>query len=100
MPARLGLTATLLRGADSRRFELDARLRVPGLPGAEGRRVVLLERLDGTGWSRVATAVTDAGGLAGWRYTLTPGTSRIRARYLGTEEIAPAVSSPVRLTVR
>ena len=70
------------------------------LPGAEGTRTLLLESFDGTRWSRAATAVTDSSGRAVWRYALTAGSYRIRARYPGTYEIAPATSKPVTLTLR
>jgi len=99
-PARLSLTAILPRGVLSRRVELDARLSVVGLPGAEGARTVVLESYDGRRWSRAATAVTDPSGRAVWRYSLTTGTYRIRARYPGTDEIAPAVSAPIKLTLK
>lgn len=99
-PARLSLRANLPRGAASRRVELDARLSVPGLPRAEGARTVVLESFDGTRWSRAATAVTDSRGRAAWRYALTPGSYRIRARYPGSNEIAPATSTPVKLTLK
>ena len=71
-----------------------------GLPGAEGARTLLLESFDGRRWSRAATAVTDSSGRAVWRYALTAGSYRIRARYPGTDEIAPATSKPVTLTLR
>lgn len=99
-PARISLKATLSRGASSRRVALDARLQVPELPGAEGARTVVLESFDGRRWAREATAVTDSTGRAAWRYALTAGSYRIRARYPGTDEIAPAVSAAVQLTVR
>lgn len=99
-PAQIRLTAMLPRGAASRRVALQAILGVPGLPGAEGARTVVLESFDGSRWSRAATAVTDSRGRAGWRYPLTPGSYRIRARYPGTDEIAPATSTPIRLTIR
>lgn len=99
-PARLSLTAILPRGVSSRRVELDARLRVVGLPGAEGARTVVLESYDGRRWSRAATAVTNSSGRAVWHYALATGTYRIRARYPGTNEIAPATSAPVKLTLR
>ena len=89
-PARLSLRAKLPRGAASRRVELDARLTVDGLPGAEGARTLLLEAFDGARWSRAATAVTDSSGRAVWRSALTAGSYRIRARYPGTDELAPA----------
>lgn len=99
-PTQIKLTATLPRGAASRRVALEAILGVPGLPGAEVARTVVLESFDGSRWSRAATAVTDARGRAGWRYPLTPGSYRIRARYPGTDEIAAVTSAPVRLTIR
>lgn len=99
-PARISLTATLPRGSASRRVELAARLSVAGLPGAEAARTVVLESFDGARWSRAATAVTDAAGRAAWRYSLTAGEYRLRVRYPGTDEIAPAVSASVKLTLR
>lgn len=99
-PARISLTANLPRGAASRRVELDARLSVIGLPGAAAARSVVLESFDGRRWSRAATAVTDSSGRAVWRYSVTAGTYRIRARYPGTDEIAAATSAQVKLTLR
>jgi len=99
-PARISLTASLPRGAASRRVALDARLSVAGLPGAEGARTVVLESFDGTRWLRAATAVTDSSGGAAWRYSVTAGSYRLRARYSGTDEIAPAISPTVKLTLR
>lgn len=95
-PARISLKAT----RTARRVALDARLQVVGTPGAESARTVVLESFDGGRWSRAATAVTDSTGRAVWRYVLTAGEYRIRARYPGTDEIAPATSPPVRLVVR
>ena len=54
---------------------------------------MLLESFDGTRWLRAA--VTDATGRAVWSYAVTPGSYRIRARYLGTHEVAPATSAAV-----
>ena len=98
--ARLSLTAHLPRGAASRRVQLDTRLSVAGRPGAEAARTVLLESFDGTRWLRAAAAITDASGRAVWSYAVTPGSYRIRARYLGTDEVAPAASAAVKLTLR
>jgi len=99
-PARISLTASLPRGAASRRVALDARLSVAGLRGAEDARTVVLESFDGTRWSRAATAVTDSSGRAAWRYSVTAGSYRIRARYSGTDEIAPAISPTIFLRLR
>jgi subtilisin family serine protease len=97
-PARISLKASRLRGV--RRIALAAKLAVTGLAGAERARTVVLETYDGRRWSRAATAVTDGTGRAVWRYALPAGTYRIRVRYLGTDEIAPATSSPVNLVLR
>jgi subtilisin family serine protease len=96
--ARLSLKAS--RPGGSRRVELDARLKVEGQPGAEGARTVILESFDGSRWSRAASAVTDASGRAVWRYSLKAGAYQIRARYSGSEEIAAATSTAVKLTVK
>ncbi len=97
-PARISLKASRLQGV--RRIALAAKLDVDGLAGAARSRTVVLETFNGRGWSRAATAVTDRSGRAVWRYVLAAGSYRIRARYLGTNEIAPAASPPVRLTLR
>ncbi len=97
-PARISLKASRLQGV--RRIALAAKLAVSGRDGAERARTVVLENFGGSRWSRVATAVTDGTGRAVWRYALGAGSYRVRARYLGTDEIAPATSSPVNLVVR
>ena len=97
---RITLKAKLPRGAASRRVELTARLTVDGLQGAEGARTLVVEAFDGSRWTRAATAVTDSSGRAVWRYALTAGSYRIRARYPGTDELAPATSASVKLTLK
>lgn len=97
-PARISLKASRLQGV--RRVALAARLAVDELAGAERARTVVLETFDGRRWSRAATAVTDGTGRAVWRYALAAGSYRVRARYLGTDEIAPATSVPVNLSFR
>ena len=97
-PARISLKASRLQGV--RRVALAARLAVNGVAGAESARTVVLETFDGRRWSRVATAVTDHTGRAVWRYGLAAGSYRVRARYPGTDEISPATSTPVKLTLR
>jgi hypothetical protein len=94
--ARLSLRAV----RSSRRVELDARLHVAGAPGAEEARTVVLESFDGRRWSRAATGVTDTEGRAVWRYALRAGQYRVRARYPGTDDVAPATSAPVTLRIR
>lgn len=96
-PARVSLNASRL---GRRRVALDARLEVAELPGAERGRTVVLESHKRGRWTRAATAVTDATGRVQWRYVLTPGSYRVRARYPGTTEIAAATSAAVTVTVR
>ncbi len=96
--ARLSLKASRPQG--SRLVELDARLKIEGAPGVEGARNVILESFDGSRWSLATSAVTDASGRAVWRYAFAAGSYRIRARYAGTDEIASAVSTAVKLTVK
>jgi len=98
--ARITLRAKLSRATGPRRVELAARLKVDRLPGAEGTRTLLLEAFDGARWARAATAVTDSSGRAVWRYALTTGSYRVRVRYSGTDEIAPATSASVKLTLK
>jgi subtilisin family serine protease len=99
-PARISLKARLPRGSASRRVELEARLSVAALPGAESARTVLLESFDGTRWLRAAAATTDSSGRAAWTYSVTPGSYRLRVRYPGTDELGSATSAAVKLTLR
>ncbi|MDQ3065681.1 MAG: S8 family serine peptidase [Actinomycetota bacterium] len=95
--ARISLSATR---PGAQRVALSARLSVEGPPGAEHRRTVVLESFDGSSWSHAASAVTNSSGHAMWKYTLARGEYKIRARYAGTAEIAPAVSAALSLVVR
>jgi subtilisin family serine protease len=92
------LSLNAVRSA-SRRVQLEARLQIDGQPGAQASLPVVLESFNGSSWSRAATAVTDASGLAAWRYSLTRGSYKLRARYAGSDGIAGATSAPVSLTV-
>lgn len=96
--ARITLTASRLQGV--RRVALSARLAVDGFAGGQRARTVILETFSRGRWSRAATAVTDSSGRAVWRYALAAGSYRVRARYPGTDEIAPATSPPVNLKIR
>ena len=95
-PARLSLTVA----RQARRVDVGAMLRVDGVPGAQGAKTVVLESFDGTRWTRAASGRTDASGRAAWRFLLGRGQYRVRASYTGSEEIAPATSTPVTLTIR
>jgi hypothetical protein len=61
-------------------------------------RPVVLESFDGARWRRTATGVTLRNGRVSWTMPLARGAYRVRARFAGAEDVAPAVSAP--LTVR
>ena len=60
-----------------------------------GRRSVLLEERLGPIWRRVAFQVTDGGGRVAW--IVPPGTHRLRARFPGAADLAPATSRTIAL---
>ncbi len=97
-PARASLELTASRSAPHS-VELAAWLGVDGLAAsAAARRLVLESRRRGS-WSRSAIAKTDGGGLARWRFTLEPGTHRLRVRFPGSHDLAAATSRPVTLRI-
>jgi subtilisin family serine protease len=59
-------------------------------------RMVRLESFQRGRWSPAAFGVTDAGGRTGWQGSIR-GTLRVRARFAGSTDLAPAVSKPVML---
>jgi subtilisin family serine protease len=59
-------------------------------------KTIRLESFRRGRWSPAAFGVTDAGGRTGWQGTIR-GTLRLRARFTGSRELAPAVSRPVTL---
>ena len=65
-----------------------------------GGRKLVLESLERRSWRRVATATTSVAGLATWRVTLRRGKYKLRARYAGSTDIAPATSRVLVLRVR
>jgi subtilisin family serine protease len=66
---------------------------------SRGGRKLALESLGGRSWRRVATATTSSAGLATWRVRLRHGTYRLRARYAGGVDLAPATSRVVTIRV-
>ncbi|MDQ2982752.1 MAG: S8 family serine peptidase [Actinomycetota bacterium] len=67
--------------------------------GARARRLVL-ESYDGGAWRQFARATTRAKGHATWSLALRRGTYRIRARFPGAVELAPATSKALTIRVR
>jgi subtilisin family serine protease len=59
-------------------------------------KMIRLESFQRGRWSAAGFGVTDAGGRTGWQGTIR-GTLRLRARFSGSRELAPAVSRPVVL---
>ncbi|TMM23652.1 MAG: hypothetical protein E6F94_10725 [Actinobacteria bacterium] len=93
-----------LRASPPARNKTAARLRglfTPASKGvALGGRRLVLEWLDGHTWRRFAAASTNSNGVAAWTLALRHGSYRIRARYAGADELAPATSRAVTISVR
>lgn len=90
--ARLELATSRSR----RRVTLTARLLSAASPA--GREIVL-ERYGGAGWRASARGTTTALGTVTWRYRLSPGRYRLRARFAGSSDLGAAASAPVTLSV-
>jgi subtilisin family serine protease len=64
-----------------------------------GRKLVF-ESFDGHTWRRFGAASTSSAGVATWTGTLHRGSYRIRTRFAGADDLAPATSRPMTLRVR
>jgi hypothetical protein len=78
---------------------LNAWLRTSTPTISPAHRVVFLERLGRSGWSRVARTTTRAGGQARWTIGLRPGTHRLRVRYSGRWDLS-ATARVMRVRVQ
>jgi subtilisin family serine protease len=98
--AKLSLVASRKTGKHPLRIRFSTKLSTaePIVPVA-GRRLVL-ESFNGTGWRVFARAKTAAGGGASVRATLKRGVFRVRARFVGSLELAETVSKTLTLRVR
>ena len=67
---------------------------------SRGGRKLVLESFDGHAWHRFAVASTSSAGVATWTLTLRPGNYRIRTRFAGADDLAPATSRAVIFRVR
>ncbi len=65
-----------------------------------GERKVVLEWFDGHAWRRFSVASTSRTGVATWTLRLRRGSYRIRARYAGADDLAPATSRTITIRVR
>ena len=65
-----------------------------------GGRKLVLETFAGHAWRRLAVASTSGAGVATWMLALHRGSHRLRTRFAGADDLAPATSRPVTLRVR
>jgi len=97
---KLDLHASSLVGRKQLTTRLQGIFNPAGKNVPRGDRKLFLESFDGHSWHRVAVASTSRTGVATWTVTLHRGSYRIRARYAGAEDLAPATSRVVTLRVR
>jgi subtilisin family serine protease len=95
--ATLALTASRWAGRAPFRVTLTATL---GASASAAGRQLDLESYDGTRWRFAARGTTGPSGRLSWRISLRRGSYRLRARFGGSDELAPATSRAIRLTSR
>lgn len=66
---------------------------------ANGARLLLLERFDGSAWKPAGESQTTDTGVATWKLAVKAGVQRYRARWVGSGDLAAAVSPQVVLRV-
>lgn len=97
-PAPAAARLTLSRaGRGGRVVTLRARL---GGAAALAERTIRLDRLEAGTWREAAAGTTAADGTVTWRFSLAPGTHRLRARFAGADDLPPATSAPVAVRTR
>jgi hypothetical protein len=65
-----------------------------------GARKLVLESFGGHAWHRFSVARTSRTGVAIWTMRLRRGSYRIRVRYAGADDLAPATSRTITIRVR
>jgi subtilisin family serine protease len=65
-----------------------------------GARKLVLESFGGHAWQRFSVARTSRTGVAIWTMRLRRGSYRIRVRYAGADDLAPATSRTITIRVR
>ena len=98
--AALRLSASRFGGVHPLKVQLSATLAPQSLGVAASGRDVVLEAFSHGGWHSSSDTVTGPGGRAAWTFTLGPGVYRLRARFVGTVDLAGATSAPVAVVVR
>jgi subtilisin family serine protease len=96
---KVDLRASALVGRKKLKTRLQGTFNPAGTGVLRGDRKLALESFDGHSWHRFAVATTSRIGIATWTLTLHRGSYRIRARYAGAEDLAPATSRVVTLRV-
>jgi subtilisin family serine protease len=94
--ARLALRSRL----GGRRLRLWAVLTPATHGAARFGRTIALESFDGRSWREVAVGATNRAGVARWTLALRAGSYRIRARFGGADDLAPATSRLVTVRAR
>jgi hypothetical protein len=97
---KLGLRASSLVGRKQLRTRLEGSFSPAAKDVARGGRRLVLESFDDRSWHRFAVASTSKTGVATWTLRLRRGTYRIRARYAGADDLAPATSRALSIRVR
>jgi subtilisin family serine protease len=98
--AALRLSVSRFGGLHPLKVQLSATLAPHSLGVAASGRDVVLEAFAHGSWHPSADTVTGPGGRAAWTFTLGPGVYRLRARFVGTADLAAATSAPVAVVVR
>jgi len=99
-PVKLDLRASSLLGRTQRAIRLWGVFNPASKSVARGGRKLVLESFDGHGWRHFSGASTSRTGVATWTLKLRRGSYRIRARYAGGGDLAPATSRAVTIRVR
>lgn len=95
----LTLNASRTRGRAPLRIILRARLRAADATAPVRNRQLTIEAYTGSGWESGEAVATGAAGRASWRFTLTPGVYRVRARFGGADDLRGTVSRVVSVRV-
>jgi subtilisin family serine protease len=98
--ARLTLRASRTRGAGPLRVRFTARLAPTNVSIAPASRLLQLQSFDGAAWKPVGQAKTNASGTTTWTLKLRRGAHRLRARFAGGGDLAPATSARVSVRIR
>jgi subtilase family protein/fervidolysin-like protein len=97
---KLDLRASSLLGRANRAIRLWGVFNPASTSVARGGRKLVLDSFDGRAWRRFSGASTGRAGVATWTLKLRRGSYRIRARYAGAGDLAPATSRAVTIRVR